>query len=120
MKNGIYAAQVSGSTVRAVHIDQERIELEAMNRKVQRRLDKAESEKRSAARMAEEKKQQAHKLSYECMRLVIGMAILSVLACFGLVNWILATIAVAIGLIAFGSKLGRMATLAKKKSGGDR
>lgn len=120
MKEGIYAAQVSGGTVRAIHIDQERLEMESMNRKVQNRIDKAESEKRSAARMAEEKKHQAHKLSYECMRLVIGMAILSVLACFGLVNWILATIVVAVGLIEFGAKLGRMATLAKKKSGGDR
>lgn len=120
MKNGIYAAQVSGSAVRAVHIDQERIELEAMNRKVQRRLDKAVSEKRSAARRAEKQKQAVDKLSDECLRLAIGLAVLAALAYFGLVHWILATAVVAVGLIVFGSKLGRMATLAKKKSGGDR
>lgn len=116
MSDGIYAAQVSNGAVRAVHIDQERIEMEAMNRKVQRRLDKAVSDKRSAAQTAAKQRKAMDKLANQCMKLAIGLAVVAALSCFGLVNWILAAAVIAVGLIIFGSKLGRMAEKAKKKN----
>lgn len=116
MSDGIYAAQVSNGTVRAVHIDQERIELEAMNRKVQRRLDKAVADKRSAAQTAAKQKKAVDRLANQSLKLAIALAVLAALAYFGLVNWILAAVVVAVGLIAFGSKLGRMAEKAQKKN----
>ena len=115
MSDGVYAAQIRNGAVRAVHIDQERIEMEAMNRKVQRRLDKAVSDKRSVAQTAAKLRKAKGKLANQCMKLAISLAVIAALAFFGLVNWILATVVIAVGLIIFGAKLGRMAAFDEKK-----
>lgn len=106
MKNGIYAARVEDAKIMAVYVDQESAEFAAQNAKVQRRTDKAAEDKRRVTRRAEKKKRALDKLIDQSVKIAIGMAVVAALGYFGLVNWILATVADCLGLVVLGAKLG--------------
>lgn len=115
MENGIYAAKVEGSKILAVHIDQESAEFAAQNAKVQRRVDRQATDRYRAISRGARKKKAMDKLADQSLKLAIGMAAVTALGYFGLVNWILAAVLDCLGLIAFGTKLGRWAEKAGSK-----
>ena len=108
MQNGTAIIRKTNEGVHAVIFDQETIEFATQNAKVKARQDKAATNRSKVARRAAHKRRVLDKLANQCMRLAIGLAALSALAFFGLVNWILATVVVAAGLIVIGIKIGRL------------
>lgn len=108
MQNGTAIIRKTSEGVRAMIFDQETIEFAAQNARVQARRDKADLRRRRSSHKSEHKRKVMNMLSNQCMYLAIGLAVLSALAFFGLVNWILATVVVAVGLIVIGIKIGQI------------
>lgn len=104
MKNGIYAARVNKNNVVSVFIDQERIELEELNRKVQARLNRGVRKADAKSR----RKKQEQILVNKIMKATFLTASITT---FGLVGWIhpaLAIPAAVATLIHIGSLLRKV------------
>ena len=114
MKNGIYAARVEDSSIRAVYVDQEIVEFAAQNAKVQRRMDVAATQKHKAVQKARNRKKAMDRLVNQSLKLAIAMAVVAALGWLGLINWILAVILDCFALVAVGIQMGRWAEKAAR------